>query len=162
MQKTPVGDEATLFAQHHQHLLRSVARVVNTDGPTVEEACSFAWLQLMRTNPVRGETLFAWLRTVAVREAIRLDRRFRLTNLLSEEALEYAVGTAIEMDDELEARQALKAVADLPPRQRRALGLQAAGYSYDEIAELTGDTHRTVERQVMRARRTLCPTSPPG
>jgi DNA-binding CsgD family transcriptional regulator len=35
------------------------------------------------------------------------------------------------------------------------LGLRAAGYSRDEIAELTGESHRTIDRHLGRARRKL-------
>ena len=45
--------------------------------------------------------------------------------------------------------------ARLTGRERRLLGLQAAGYSYREISRATGDTVRTVERQLWRARRKL-------
>jgi DNA-directed RNA polymerase specialized sigma24 family protein len=35
------------------------------------------------------------------------------------------------------------------------LGLRVAGYSRDEIAELTGESHRTIDRELGRARRKL-------
>lgn len=38
-------------------------------------------------------------------------------------------------------------------RQRRMIGLHAAGFRYDEIAEITSATPRTVERQIERGRR---------
>jgi DNA-directed RNA polymerase specialized sigma24 family protein len=47
-------------------------------------------------------------------------------------------------------------VADvLPERQRRLIVLQALGCSYAELATLTGDTPRTVDRQLARAKRRL-------
>lgn len=149
------GDEAALFAEHHDRLLRSVSHIVNTNGPTVEDACSFAWLQLMRTGPERGETLFAWLRQVAVREAIRLDRRFRQVVLMGEDTLDYVVEAAVDLDLEVEAREALRLVGKLPERQRQVLALFAAGHSYEEIGAATGDSRRTTERQLMRAKRDL-------
>src|SRR5690349_8095129 len=48
------------------------------------------------------------------------------------------------------ARDALDA---LRGRQRRMLGLQAAGHTYDEIVAATGDSWRTVDRQLVRARK---------
>ena len=46
-------------------------------------------------------------------------------------------------------------LAALPARQRRLLALQAFGLSYAEIAQREGCTPRTVERQLLRARRAL-------
>jgi DNA-binding NarL/FixJ family response regulator len=40
--------------------------------------------------------------------------------------------------------------ARLRPREARVLGLRAAGYSRDEIAELTGESHPTIDRQLGR------------
>lgn len=37
----------------------------------IEDACSTAWEQFMRYQRERGEKLFGWLRTVAIREAWR-------------------------------------------------------------------------------------------
>jgi hypothetical protein len=34
------------------------------------------------------------------------------------------------------------------PREARLVGLRAAGYSREQMAELTGDTYRTVDRQL--------------
>ena len=45
--------------------------------------------------------------------------------------------------------------AGLRPREARVLGLRVAGYSRDEIAELTGESHRTIDRQLGRAQRKL-------
>jgi DNA-binding CsgD family transcriptional regulator len=43
----------------------------------------------------------------------------------------------------------------LRPREARLVGLRAAGYSREQMAELTGDTYRTVERQLGLAQRKL-------
>jgi len=43
--------------------------------------------------------------------------------------------------------------ARLRPREPPVLGLRAAGYPRDEIAEVTGHSQRTIDRQPMRARR---------
>jgi DNA-directed RNA polymerase specialized sigma24 family protein len=72
------GDEALLFAKHHAALRGRVRGVVKTSDANVDEACSFAWMQLIRRQPTRA-TVLAWLTTVAIREAIRLDRQDRRT-----------------------------------------------------------------------------------
>jgi DNA-directed RNA polymerase specialized sigma24 family protein len=56
------------------------------------------------------------------------------------------------MQAQLDARAALAAVSELKPRQRQLFARQLAGLSYDEIARATGDSWRTVERQLRRAR----------
>jgi DNA-binding CsgD family transcriptional regulator len=55
----------------------------------------------------------------------------------------------------VEARERLALLDGVPERGRRALWLQAAGLSYEEMAAYTGDSERTVERQLMRAKRAL-------
>lgn len=52
-------------------------------------------------------------------------------------------------------RLCLEELRSLPERQRRILLLFAFGFTYVEIAERTGDTVRTVERQLCRARQGL-------
>jgi DNA-directed RNA polymerase specialized sigma24 family protein len=52
----------------------------------------------------------------------------------------------------VDAREALALVARLPVRTRSVLTLQVAGHSYAEIADALRMTHRTVERQLLRAR----------
>jgi hypothetical protein len=41
--------------------------LVNTWDANADEACSFAWMQLLRRQPMR-ETVLSWLTTVAIRE----------------------------------------------------------------------------------------------
>lgn len=46
----------------------------------------------------------------------------------------------------------LDAIAQLRPRQRRLLAMRAAGLRYEEMIDVTGDSFRTVDRQLVRAR----------
>lgn len=149
------GDEAELFSQHHERLERTVASAVTAPHQVIEDACAFAWLQLLRTEPER-EAIFAWLKAVAIREAIRLQTHKPtepLEALNGEPAVEPEA--PVDVETELAARDALAAVAALPARQRRVLGLHVAGFSYAEIGARTGDTYRTVDRQMARARQAL-------
>jgi RNA polymerase sigma factor (sigma-70 family) len=143
---TLYGDEAALFAEHHDRLIRSVSRAVRTSQANIEDACSFAWMQLLRHQPERREELFAWLRTVAIREAIRLDR----AQLRSAPMVDLDEPTTEVCRSEV--LDALQAVADLSPRLQRIFALHIAGYSYEEISYQTGDTARTVDRLMARAR----------
>jgi len=149
----PRGDEAELFARFHDTLLRAVARQASAPAVVIEDACAFAWAQLLRYQPQR-DNIAGWLVTVAVREAWKLSARQRAE--LSDELEQHdryahleEIGAAL--DGQIAAREALRAVAELPERQRHLLARQAAGLSH-EIAAETGDSWRTVDRQLGRAR----------
>lgn len=150
------GDEADLFNDHHSALEAAVRHLVaDIDDAIVQDACSFAWLQLMRTQPERGDALFAWLRTVAVREAWKLAKRERRAGhfelvphwheRLSDDTLQQTI----------DAHQALGALADLPPRQRVCVQLVVAGHSYADVVRITGRSSSHVNKQLVRARRRL-------
>jgi DNA-directed RNA polymerase specialized sigma24 family protein len=100
-----------------------------------------------------------WLVTTAVREAVRLTRRGRrevfLEELLDDNG-DLAEDTgAPGLQEVAEDHARLDAVRLLPERQQRLVWLQALGWSYTEMAEQTGTTTRTIDRQLVRARRRL-------
>ena len=130
----PCGDEAQLFTSHHATLRARVCRHVHTSASNVDDACSFAWLQLLRCQPRRA-TVLEWLTTVAIHEALRLDRTDR--RLAPLEAVGEPSTPSTTLTHE-QAREALEIVAALPPRQRQLAGMHAAGFTYDEIALLSG------------------------
>jgi len=149
------ADQAALYAQHARRLHAVVSATVRTSVANVDDACGFAWLQLVSHRPP-ASIAFAWLRTTAVREAVKLDRRTAGAIGL-DEAADVAVDPAMRPEGSLESIAVGQQVrtARLRPREARVLGLCAAGYSREEIAELTGDSHRTIDRQLGRARRKL-------
>lgn len=162
------GDEADLFRLHHARLLRAVARSVNAPQALIEDACQFAWSALLRSQPQR-EAAFAWLCVVAVHEAYRLSAKERdhgsLDELTAHVEVEHPVlvgdwdafvAGPRELDDELEARRALRALAALPEKSRRYLAWKIAGYSYQEIQRLAGGVSYTnVNTHLVKARRRL-------
>jgi RNA polymerase sigma factor (sigma-70 family) len=128
--------------------------------PVVEDACQFAWDRLIRHHArVRLEWALPWLVTTAVHEAFKLlgrERRFLSLDESLERAGDAAVAEVSPAADEVFARrERLEAVSELPERQQRLLWLHALGLNYVEIATHCGCTTRTVERQVLRARRAL-------
>ena len=162
------GDEADLFERHHAALRRAVARVVNTSPELVEDACQAAWAILLRAQPDRGPTLMAWLRTVAVHEAYRLLRHQQTTVSLdaltahadadeSTTADDWLSALAEDrLDEQLEARRALRALQALPVRERQFVVWKAAGHSYEEIRQLAGGvTYTNVNKHLARGRRRL-------
>ncbi len=154
-----LGDEADLYGQHNERLVRSVRRAVHASDALIEDACSFAWVQLMRCQP-RRETAFAWLRMVAIREAWALSRRERRA-LSLDEPLDGDGGglvdaiAGVDLQVTLEAREALRCVAALRPLHRRTFARHVAGLSYEEIAEETGQSWRQVSRHLSRSRDAL-------
>jgi RNA polymerase sigma factor (sigma-70 family) len=159
------GDEADLYTRHHRALRRAVASRVRMSADLVEEACQQAWLILLRRQPDRGPMLFAWLVTVAVHEGYRLsaiDRRDLSLDAPTASGDEWVpgnqadrpVGSAV-VDQSLEARRALRALATLTGRQRQYAVLRVAGLSYREIAVREGVTYTNVNKHLTKASRHL-------
>jgi RNA polymerase sigma factor (sigma-70 family) len=143
------GDESELFRRHHRRLLALVARDVSAGPQVIEDACAYAWLELVARQPERTN-IIGWLRVVARREALRLacyDRR--LFELAAERPDERC---ADRRSARQEARDALRHLVALPVRKRAVLTLQVSGHSYGEIAAELRMSPRTVERQLLRAR----------
>jgi len=67
-------DAGVLFARYDCQLRDRVRGVVNTSEANIEDACMFAWVQLLRYELDEAEAAYSWLSTVAVREAVKLDR----------------------------------------------------------------------------------------
>lgn len=150
---------AAYYAEEAPALRRAVAAAVVAPPTLVDDACSFAWTQLVRRRDriQLGKGAYWWLYRVATREAWRLaDQSRRL----------HPVGTAVDVAalrpedgdatfSRVDYHDAISALDAVPDRQRRLLLLLAAGFSYAEIARITGDSLRTVERQLYRGRRAL-------
>ncbi len=154
---------ATLYAAEHDLLTNIVARRANVDEQTLEDACSHAWMQLLRHPTVDLDEprprIIGWLTTTAVREAWRLNERQRTTDGVTEHDLSVAAGDAGTSVPSLETtmllRDRLDLVRQLPERPRRFLLRLMVGYSYDEIAAAEDVSYRIVNRQVARAKRLL-------
>lgn len=137
-------DTAALFDRHHAKLVATVARACGGDRTLAEDGCSFAWAQAVAGHLDGGGAAFAWLYVVATREAWRLRRRALREPTLEqissqdwERDWQETVADPLDIDDQLHAREALRALAELRPRERRYLALLVAGYRYREIAALS-------------------------
>ncbi len=146
---------AHLYGQHQRDLQRAVAAVVRAPRELIEDACQSAWTTLLRSRPRRA-TWFAWLRVVAIHEAYRLcdaHRDARLEALAHSEGWDSVIAGHVTLDDTIEARRALRLLADLPARQREDLSLLVAGFTYAEIQQLTGGrTYTNVDKHLKKAR----------
>jgi RNA polymerase sigma factor (sigma-70 family) len=163
----PRGDDAvgTAVADLYRALSGRLEQIVRRDvggsSAVVEDACQFAWAGLVaHAARVRRDRALSWLATTAVREAVRLLHRQNeeLGRLHEpEDAGRSCTGPPepASSEDLIDRRERIRLIRRLPERQQRILWLHALGLSYDEIATYTGDTSRTVERQLLRARRRI-------
>jgi RNA polymerase sigma factor (sigma-70 family) len=146
----------------HAPLLRNTARRLSLCHDDADDACQRA-LEIVPTKapPLEPTRLVAWARVVTRREALAV-RSARQRGVSAGEIDQVAASvpadrpTAAEV---LERRDravvALRSLATLKPDERRALVLQASGYSYAEICAITGWTYTKVNRCLAEGRKTL-------
>src|SRR4051794_35832907 len=147
---------AVYFAANAAALERTVARHVVASTAAIEDACSTAWAKLLGRPDIRlGCDGFWWLYRVAVREVWRITSETRRERSLASDAELDRLTVGDDVATIAERRHALRALDELPERQARILVLHGCGFTYAEIARMTGATHRTVDRQLRRARERL-------
>jgi DNA-directed RNA polymerase specialized sigma24 family protein len=146
---------AAFYARHADRLQRIVAAHVNAPAHTIEDACQNAWAILMRRDDItlddRGGR---WLTIVAIHEGWRLVSGTHDVPMGDE--LPEPAGAAPSADEQAIARiEHAQRVADLrtlKARERRDLYLQALGYRYKEIADLTASSYTAVNRRLAEGR----------
>ena len=132
-----LGDEHALYERYADRLRRMTQLAVNTTRENVNDACAFAWMQLLTHQP-RRETVFPWLRTVAKREAVRLDGLAREVDPAPGVAGDEWALVPDRRDPE-EMQQMVEVVErlhELPARQRQVLFLSGTGWTYQQIADV--------------------------
>ena len=148
-----LSDLYEAFAERLQQIVRFSVRAPDA---VIDDACQLAWGQLVgHCTRVRRETARAWLATTASREAVRLMRCAGCEVPLEELETPGQAAKVPRPDRLAELRARLDAIRSLPERQQRLVWLQGMGFTYAEMARFTGDTQRTVERQLLRAKRKL-------
>jgi RNA polymerase sigma factor (sigma-70 family) len=142
------GDEEELYRRHAAQLVRVVQGRLGVAPEVAEDACSIAWMQLVRTQPPR-DNVMGWLYTVAKYEVYSAYRKQQREQ--PAEDLPPVVG-ARPPEEEVEAKDKLRLVRKLKPQQRLALLMKAEGFKYDEICRLTGKTYTWVNRHITEGR----------
>lgn len=132
----PTGADDDLYAEHAIKLRRFVGGRVTTSDANLDDACGFAWMQLVEVRPSRGASIFSWLATVAIREAWRLHRLERRDARDGDEVIldEMESPAASTAADRIALGQVAEVLRTIHPRKRRMLLLHAAGFTCDEIA----------------------------
>jgi RNA polymerase sigma factor (sigma-70 family) len=149
-----------LYTELQAQLVRIVATNVQAPEGMIEDACQSAWSGLLvHVDALPTGTELGWLATTATREALWLVRRERdqtpLHELAEPISLDAYRAATPEPERALELSERLAEIRRLPVRQQRVVWLQGMGYDYLEIAAVTGESRRTVERQLTRARQRM-------
>jgi RNA polymerase sigma factor (sigma-70 family) len=157
---------ADLFARHAP-AIRAVARRVSLCADDADDACQRALLILLtKAPPLPAATLLAWMRTVTRREAlaVRRARERLLAGNPGGDATDHLFSERPETPERVERRERalerLRSLTILKPDERRAIVLQARGYSYAEITTITGWTHTKVNRCLAEGRARLRASAP--
>jgi RNA polymerase sigma-70 factor (ECF subfamily) len=151
MDGTDAGFEA-FFRAEYPGLVRVLAPIVGDRGGA-EAVAQDAFVKAMgRWSKIAGyDRPDAWVRRVAVRDAVRAAKRSR-----REVALHELRAAPVDVDGRLDLYQAL---ARLPARQRAAVVLHhLAGWPTADIAEVLGCADATVRVHLHRGRDRLTAT----
>ena len=152
----------------HAGAVRAAARRVSLCADDADDACQRALLILLtKAPPLPRARLLAWMRVVTRREALAVRRaRERLLAGASGDATDRLFSERPETPERVERRERdlarLRSLTVLKPDERRAVVLQARGYSYAEITTITGWTHTKVNRCLAEGRARLRARGFPG
>jgi RNA polymerase sigma factor (sigma-70 family) len=151
---------ALLYADLAPNVRRIVASNVAAPSGVVEDACQVAWGRLLTHHAeIQDGAELGWLVTTATRVMLRTlhAHRREVSYEIEAEAGELWQRTDPRQRADLRSQLSdrLGELRVLTPRQRQLLCLRGIGYGYAEIAARTGDSERTVQRQLMRGRRRL-------
>ncbi len=149
-----------LYSELQPKLVRILINNLQAPNCVIEDACQTAWgTLLVGHQELQPGSELGWLATTATRVALRLMRRERryepVAELPEPARLDDYRSATPDPQRTLEMRERIAEVRRLPIRQQRIVMLHGFGYEYEEIASVTGDSRRTVHRQLARARQQL-------
>jgi len=154
-------DAAATLSSHGELLLRRARRFSLCADDAEDAVQRSAEILLEHLDRIDPERVVPWMLTVVGREAIAV-RRLRLRTLGEGEATDAAArlpsdapGPHERLERRERAARAARLLRHLKPHERRAIGLQAQGYSYAEIQEITGWTYTKVNRCLAEGRARL-------
>jgi len=150
MRKQDKEEFERAFRSAYRPVLQTVFLVLQDRG-RAEEVTQDAFVRLYERwgGAVAYERPEAWVRKVAVRDAIRRANRERVVPVVA------WVDTQTS-DDRLPDLDLLRAVGALPPKQRAAVALHyLEDLPVDQVAELMGIASATVRQHLFKARSKL-------
>ncbi|MDX6697099.1 MAG: hypothetical protein QOE65_496 [Solirubrobacteraceae bacterium] len=157
---TQAGRELVLaVVGAHSASLLAVARRHSLCADDAQDAYQRALeIFLRRADTVDPPTAAAWLRTVVKHEAMAVRASRRRIVGPAEVDMDRAEARDVLPADERAAaserdERSAEALSRLKPHEVRALVLKARGYSYREIADITGWTYTKVNRCLTEGRR---------
>lgn len=159
---------ATLYGIYAARLIALVSARIRAPRAIIEDACAMAWETLLTRTHVhlQRDSVRGWLLRVAEREALRLvgdQQRQRPSGTFDTDhesdtlpqPVDLNADTAHLAAERMTDDQRRTDLAALKPAQQRVLVLHAAGYTYDEIADLTASTRTAVNRRITEGRAAL-------
>jgi RNA polymerase sigma factor (sigma-70 family) len=158
---------ADLYNVYAARLVALVSARIRAPSAIIEDACAMAWETLLTRTHVslQRDSVRGWLLRVAEREALRLvgdQQRQRPSGTFDTDhgdtlpqPVDLNADTAHLATERMTDDQRRTDLAALKPAQQRALVLHAAGYTYDEIADLTASTRTAVNRRITEGRAAL-------
>lgn len=148
-----------LVRRHAPYLIAFATRLLSSRADAedcVQETFITAWEKLPSLDA--PERVRSWLSTIVVRKANDRFRQRRQVASIDEVEIADASADGPEQRAELGSQmdQLRRALAALPVELRVAWTLrEVGGYSYQEIAEQTGESEATVRGRIARARRSV-------
>ncbi len=152
------GDVAafnTLYTRHKDGLFNFVVRSLPQPA-AAEEITQDVWIAVIdqagQFTPGTA-TFRTWLYRIGRNKVADFYRRkVNQANDELDTTNEQFVATQLSAEDQVLLNQLLEALAQLPEEQRVAFVLQQEGFSYSEIAEITGVGNETVKSRLRYAR----------
>ena len=151
-----------MFATDLEKLLpeaRAYARMLCGDrelaDDIVQNACLKAWNARKSFDPNKG-AFKAWMFSITRNEFLQHLRKTKRVDCYAPSDLENILTTECHMDRKSECSEAIRQLFTLTPEQRDVFILVvAAGYSYEEAAEICKCSIGTIKSRINRARAKL-------
>lgn len=147
-----------LYKQYFAIVFRHVNYLLGGQSPTAEEIVQETFIKLYNSPPVTQDNLSAWLLRVATNTTynyLRSDRRrtareekVHNLNCAGEQTANSAEEVYLRNQQVLAVKEILEL---LPERDRLCLLLRFSGFSYGEIAEITGIQKTSIGTILARA-----------
>lgn len=157
------GDAFGVLFDRHARSVYNFCFRRTADWAAAEDLTSIVFLQAWRHrfDPLRGDSVLAWLIGIAVnvlRDHVRSLRRFRraLDRVAPPlDTADFAEDSVSRMDDERMMRRLLEILRDLPLPDQEVLQCVWSGLSYEETALALDLPMGTVRSRLHRARHRL-------